>query len=363
LDGTPNVTVAAGNTATISAPLVSAVAITVDGDGTLQLEGDNTLAVGLLDITAGETESLGNYGGAVAVATGATFDANGGTITGSVTSTGGTVELADVSVGGNVSLVGGSVAVDGGTVTTDINNDGGAVTIATGQTLTGSIDSNNADTLNAGAGTVTNDGTVTGTVTVSDGTFTNDANGVVTGQTTASGTAAIVADGGAFDGGLVLDDASTLTLNADTDAAITNDSSVTLNLSAAHAVEGDFTKLSKYHTQMGGGMITHHQAMIYRRSVVNDLRYDETYPIAADYKFTIEYMIRCRSFLKLDMVICDYEIGGISQINAKQGRMEQVKIRREMGMKQPLTFYRQWLFQIIRQVCPSLYLKIRMVFQ
>ena len=129
------------------------------------------------------------------------------------------------------------------------------------------------------------------------------------------------------------------------------------------AVEGDFTKQSKHHTQMGGGMITHHQAMICRRSVVNDLRYDEAYPIAADYKFTVEYMVRCRSFLKMDMVICDYEIGGVSQINAKQGRMEQVKIRRELDMKKPLTFYRQWLSQIIRHVCPNLYLKIRMVFQ
>lgn len=127
------------------------------------------------------------------------------------------------------------------------------------------------------------------------------------------------------------------------------------------AMEGGFVKRSKHHAQIGGGMITHHQSMIYRRSVVNDLRYDEQYPIAADYKFTIEYTARCKSFLKMDMAICDYEMGGVSQINAKQGRIEQIKIRRELGMKKPLTFYRQWLTQMIRHYCPNICLKIRMI--
>ena len=127
------------------------------------------------------------------------------------------------------------------------------------------------------------------------------------------------------------------------------------------AVEDDFIKPSKHHTQIGDGMITHHQAMIYRWSVINSLRYDEAYPIAADYKFTVEYIRYCRSFLKMDMAICDYETGGVSQTNAKQGRVEQMKIRNELNIKKPLTFYRQWLTQTVRRLCPNLYLKIRMI--
>lgn len=125
------------------------------------------------------------------------------------------------------------------------------------------------------------------------------------------------------------------------------------------ANEGKFLKPSKHHMRMGEGMITHHQAMIYRRSVVDELRYDDAYPIAADYKFTIQYFLKCRSFLKLNMAICDYEIGGISQKNAAKARAEQVEIRSEFEMREPLTFYRQWCAQIIRRFCPNLYYKIR----
>ena len=128
------------------------------------------------------------------------------------------------------------------------------------------------------------------------------------------------------------------------------------------AIEGDFIKKSKHHMRMSEGMITHHQAMIYRRSVIEDLRYDENYPIAADYKFTMEYMARCRSFLKMEMSICDYEVGGVSQKNATQGRIEQQVIREELGVKKSLTLYRQWCAQIIRRYCPNLYCKIRMSF-
>ncbi len=125
------------------------------------------------------------------------------------------------------------------------------------------------------------------------------------------------------------------------------------------AIEENYLKKSKHHTQITKGMITHHQSMIYRRSVIGDLRYDEKYIIAADYKFTIEYLGRCRSFLKLDMPICIFETGGVSQQNAKQGRIEQVQIRDELGLPNAATPYRQWVGQVLKAICPKLYCGLR----
>jgi putative colanic acid biosynthesis glycosyltransferase len=121
------------------------------------------------------------------------------------------------------------------------------------------------------------------------------------------------------------------------------------------AIEGEHLKPAKHHSQTPKGMITHHQSMVYKRSVIDDLRYDEAYAIAADYKFTIEYIRRCRSFLKLDMPICIFETGGVSQQNAKQGRLEQIKIRDELGLPNALTPYRQWAGQILKTYYPKLY--------
>ncbi len=143
---------------------------------------------------------------------------------------------------------------------------------------------------------------------------------------------------------------------------------VLMNLSQYHAdfiygdaIEGGYIKPSKYHSKISGGMITHHQAMVYRRDVVGDLRFDEGYKIAADYKFTFQFLKRCKTVLQYNQVICDFEMGGVSQIMAKKGRMEQAQIRAEMGVKKPLTNFRQWFAQSVRDKFPMLYLKIRMI--
>jgi len=112
-------------------------------------------------------------------------------------------------------------------------------------------------------------------------------------------------------------------------------------------------KRSKHHNRIPYGMITHHQAMVYRRAVMGDLRYDEHHPIAADYKFTLDYIQKCRSFLRLDMPICIFESGGFSEQNTKQGRMEQIAIRKELGIRAPFTLYRQWVGQVVKGLLSS----------
>jgi len=51
-------------------------------------------------------------------------------------------------------------------------------------------------------------------------------------------------------------------------------------------------KKARSHRWMWYGMFTHHQAMVYKRSVIADLAYKGHYPIGADYAFTIEALMK-----------------------------------------------------------------------
>ena len=107
-------------------------------------------------------------------------------------------------------------------------------------------------------------------------------------------------------------------------------------------------KQSKHYSRLPYGMITHHQAMVYRRDILKHLSYDERYPIAADYKLTLQFINLSYCILYINKVFCVFESGGVSEKNAKQGRMEQIQIRQELGIKAPFTPYRQWCGQIIK---------------
>ncbi len=129
------------------------------------------------------------------------------------------------------------------------------------------------------------------------------------------------------------------------------------------AIEGDFIKKAKHHTKIKNGMITHHQAMIYKRDVIGDLRYDDVYSFAADYKFTIEFIKQSHSIQYIDKPLCIFEIGGVSQQNARASRHQEIAIRRELNISAPLTPYRQWAAQMIKKYMPLVYLKLRMITQ
>lgn len=126
------------------------------------------------------------------------------------------------------------------------------------------------------------------------------------------------------------------------------------------AFEGGYRKPARSHTRIHHGMFTHHQAMVYRRDMIADMRYDEAYPIAADYKFTLKYLGRCKNIIHIPQVICEFEVGGISQSRSKQGRIEQSHIRRECGIEDAWTIrLRQIFAQWIRTLSPPLYGYIR----
>lgn len=121
------------------------------------------------------------------------------------------------------------------------------------------------------------------------------------------------------------------------------------------AQESGFIKKARHN--IAHGLITHHQAIYYKRDVVGDLRYDLQYPIAADYKFTAEFIkkISSQSIQYIDHPLCVFEVGGLSTRQARQGRIEQRSIRRELGIYAPMTPYRQAIASWVRGIFEPLY--------
>ena len=99
--------------------------------------------------------------------------------------------------------------------------------------------------------------------------------------------------------------------------------------------EGGRVKHAHAHTHILWGMFTYHQAIFYRRATVGALRYDTAYKIAADYKFTAQFLRGGASATYWPHVVCDFEPGGISQTAAARGRRELAAIRAELNLCPP----------------------------
>lgn len=126
---------------------------------------------------------------------------------------------------------------------------------------------------------------------------------------------------------------------------------------------GRIVKTARSHLNINQGLFTHHQSIFYRREVINDLRYDQTYNIAADYKFTAQFLRMTKDVLYWPRPICLFEAGGISQQQAFKGRMQQSLIRRELEMTLPLEelliLTQQTAAYSLRRIAPKLYWELR----
>ncbi len=125
-------------------------------------------------------------------------------------------------------------------------------------------------------------------------------------------------------------------------------------------------KATRDHHKWAWGMFTHHQAMIYRRAALHDLsiKYNTTYPIAADYKLTIQLIQNCGKIINIQSPpLCLFECGGVSQTRVRQGRVEQFKIRKELKAvplwKNIMIFAAQTLAYNLRRISPHLYWRIK----
>ena len=76
------------------------------------------------------------------------------------------------------------------------------------------------------------------------------------------------------------------------------------------------------------GMFTHHQAMVYRRALVEGQWFDLTWKIGADYAYTLDTLSKSVRVARVDAPLVLFEGGGRSQTQAALGRRDQAQIRR-----------------------------------
>jgi len=129
------------------------------------------------------------------------------------------------------------------------------------------------------------------------------------------------------------------------------------------AREAGHYKKARSHEKINYGMFTHHQAMIYRREQIGPLQYDTNYAIAADYKFTLQFLRRARTISYAPFPFCVFEQGGVSQQNVSHGRREQFRIRQETSACKPfknISIYAgQTGIMALRRISPRAYWHIR----
>lgn len=127
--------------------------------------------------------------------------------------------------------------------------------------------------------------------------------------------------------------------------------------------DNGFYKKARSHTAIKRGMFTHHQAMVYAKDTIADLRYDETYKIAADYDFTVRVLKHCRTPHYIPCAFCYFAAGGISQRSMRLGRREQFTARQKLNLCPPwanlLIYMKQKLAAELRLAAPDFYSKIR----
>jgi len=121
-------------------------------------------------------------------------------------------------------------------------------------------------------------------------------------------------------------------------------------------------KTARPHKKITYGMFTHHQSMIYKRATIGTLRYDINYKIAADYKFTLEFLQRAQKISYRPLPICIFEQGGLSQKQVRLGRIEQFSIRRAAGfsmIQSAIIYAKQSITMLLRRLFPALYWGLR----
>lgn len=115
--------------------------------------------------------------------------------------------------------------------------------------------------------------------------------------------------------------------------------------------------------KIGKGMFTHHQSMLYKRTMIQNIRYDLTYRVAADYDFTLRFLDRAQTCLYLPFPLSVFRSGGISQRLVTIGRNEQFLIRqRHKSTSLPvnaLTYALQTVTWGLRTCAPGLYWRLK----
>ena len=125
------------------------------------------------------------------------------------------------------------------------------------------------------------------------------------------------------------------------------------------AIVNKRVKKAKKVSAINGGMITSHQAMIYNRKCLVQLEYDESYIIAADYKFTLQFLKQVKNSVYCGFPVCIFESGGLSERQATLARQEEMRIRKEMGIASTCPAFRQYMAAVVKRLSPRLFMWMR----
>jgi putative colanic acid biosynthesis glycosyltransferase len=107
------------------------------------------------------------------------------------------------------------------------------------------------------------------------------------------------------------------------------------------------------------GMITRHQAMLYRRaSVVHD-RYPSNYKLSGDYALTASVLMKEGvKLLQVDFPICRFSLGGAHDKDRLKALREDFEIRskilKENYLVCAILFCVHWLHHYVRKLAPNL---------
>lgn len=86
------------------------------------------------------------------------------------------------------------------------------------------------------------------------------------------------------------------------------------------------------HERVWYGMFASHQSIIYSVKMLrdNNISFDESYKVAADYKMTMQSVVASKNFLRVPFCISEFDITGISNQNQDLGLYEADRARKEV---------------------------------
>ena len=107
------------------------------------------------------------------------------------------------------------------------------------------------------------------------------------------------------------------------------------------------------------GMITRHQAMLYRRAPVVYDRYPSNYKLSGDYALTSSVLMKEEvKVLQVDFPICCFSLGGAHDTQRLKALREDFKIRhtilKENYVVCSILFCVHWLHHYVRKLVPNL---------
>jgi putative colanic acid biosynthesis glycosyltransferase len=98
----------------------------------------------------------------------------------------------------------------------------------------------------------------------------------------------------------------------------------------AFGSERPIYKTARGHARITYGMFGCHQAMYYRRTLIDSLRFDPDFWIAGDYCFTAQLFDKRPRVERVDDALCVFDRTGVSVSHRRLGRRENWRIQRDV---------------------------------